>query len=303
MSRLAAGKVPSLQDQAAKVVVQHHAEEDFKHWGLPPSLRKSFIMKNIKKHHIEDLKKEPSVGALLKRQYDGKIFKITNKYMVKIQNIEREFPRFDLKDIDSLQEIKKVVWNDGFKWYLPNIDMKYVNLHRIWLRDMDFEGANFEGADLSGASIRECNFENANFEGADFGIVFGTDIRECNFENANFKGADLRMARLTKCNFKNANFKWVDLRGKTFTTRNSPLYTKLVDTVVNDCNFEGAAVTGTLYNKDTKFIIGYDDYLTDTVFKIMKLDKNVMVYASTNRERNLDATLGNKKNLFYNTKF
>ena len=343
MSRLAARR--SLQDQAAARLVKEYERKAIElalgNRDLPLSLRKSFIIEDIKK-------REPSVGALLKREDDGKIFKITNKYMVieeylgtpevpywyACQNpdpspriMTREVQRFDLKDIDSPQEIKKVVWNDGFKWYFPNMDMKYVNLQGIWLQYMDFEGANFEGADLSRTYLQECNLENANFEGADLsgadirkckienanfkkanvkeirltnidfkGVDFeGFDFRDaiiytCNFENANFEGADFRGATINDSNFENANFKWVDLRGKRYTS-------------VADCNFEGADVTGTLYNKDTEFTSRRRTrYPKNIEMEEMKLDKNVMVNASTNRERDLELTLEYKKNLFYNTK-
>lgn len=219
---------------------------------------------------------EPSVGSLLKRKEDNILFRIIARRMITEEYQEdshanrcswmstRQVSVFDIESIKPVTDPN----NPEETHILRIIGVKW-NVGFVWY--------------LGGINLRYANLKHIQ-------------IADIDFEGANFEGADLRGAKITRCNFKNANFKWVDLRTPSCEpVRGGMPCGKRTD--LCNCDFEGADVTGTIYNEDTWF-----GRYENSVMPVINLNKQDMVLTTSHEERNFELTLEYKKNLFYNTK-
>ena len=203
-------KVPSLKTLAAKVIAENIDLKDREKWESigeagkqvlhQASLRASIIKKG-----------DPTIGSILRRKKDGKLFKVINETEKKEKReamgwgfggrnaqMETTYPivkRIDLKATDSSEEIKGIKideWFFEFMWILHGINLKGADLKKGRLLFMDFKDADLEEANLRGAYIRNCNFKNANLKKVNFKSINNQEEREDTFIfDNNFEEADV----------------------------------------------------------------------------------------------------------------
>lgn len=277
---------PSLKTLAAKETAKHIVldRKEINIWKETDGGHEVIHQASLR---LEDIKNgKPVIGSLLKRETDNKLFRIITSRMITetyiddgytmrtfSQKKERDMLLFGIEPIepdvnDNNSTTTTTTVSKIFSYFNKPKDIEEIKWN---IRKGKAEGFIWY---LGGINLRYLDLKDIT-------------LKRMDFEGANFEGADLRRANISFCNFKNANFKWVDLRG----ARKTNPY--MVNTNLTWSDFEGADVTGTLYNKYTKF---QDRHIRFT--KVTNLNKQDMVFTDSEEERDLDATIASKQNVF-----
>jgi uncharacterized protein YjbI with pentapeptide repeats len=132
----------------------------------------------------------------------------------------------------------------GDRLLLCKKDLNRASLSGLYLKDVDFTGANLQGAAFSGSDtvLLGAIFSKAQLQGADFRNT--NLIEQCKFNGAHLEEADFRGADLCNASLINAvvdcdtDFSGADLRGADFRGVNLKLAKRDDST-----NFEGVILS------------------------------------------------------------
>ncbi|MEW5979699.1 MAG: pentapeptide repeat-containing protein [Acidobacteriota bacterium] len=138
---------------------------------------------------------------------------------------------------------------------LLGCDLRFVNLARAHLREVDLWGANATAVNFSEAQLVRVRLAAGHLFRASFhkvqapGIdLAGANLHAADFTGANLSQADLRAAQLTNADLRGANLSGAVLRGAHLTEadfRGANLRgSNLIETIISKTRFDGADLRG-----------------------------------------------------------
>lgn len=145
------------------------------------------------------------------------IMEILTAYVRKNSSIEIEYIKNQNKISLDAQAILTVIKRRRHSSCFG--ESNYLDLQRVYLRDVNLRRANLQDADFRGTSLQEAKLEGINLrwaklQGADLqkANLLEADLHGAHFHKANLRGAKLIVAKLIVADLQEADFQGADLR-------------------------------------------------------------------------------------------
>lgn len=144
------------------------------------------------------------------------------EYLISKDAFDNPYLRVSLLKKIKNKEITDVFYKELCTNYLKdnlgklyNLDLSYMIIADLDLRDANFKGAFlkksvFKGVKLEGANFQDANLKGTNFKGA---FLINANFKGAFLINTNFKGANLKDAIFQDANIRNVNFQGANLDG------------------------------------------------------------------------------------------
>jgi len=167
----------------------------------------------------------------------------------------------------------------------PSISLRGINLHAIWLKELDFADMDLEYSSFYNSRLEKMNFENSIITNSDFRYSMSNspnfknaDLTKSKFFNTqiiagDFSNADLRMTSwalsitmnsdFSGVDFKDADLSYAVFENCTFTGTNfsnsSVIMTAIKNSKLNNSNFENSNFQLTKFHDNSMLNVNFEN--------------------------------------------